>query len=74
MATVACSTVHPVNAALLAAACGAAATEAFTGSSVARAAFGDDVVDHYAHFHEVEVGAFDTSVTDWERSRYFERI
>jgi glutamine synthetase len=46
----------------------------FRTSSVARAAFGDDVVDHYAHFHEVEVRAFGDAVTDWERTRYFERI
>jgi glutamine synthetase len=46
----------------------------FERSSVARAAFGDDVVDHYTHFHRVEVGAFNSFVTDWERSRYFEQI
>jgi glutamine synthetase len=32
------------------------------------------VVDHYAHFHQVEAAAFRASVTDWERRRYFERI
>lgn len=41
---------------------------------VAQAAFGSDVVEHYAHFFEVEVAAFNQSVTDWERRRYFERI
>lgn len=46
----------------------------FAASTMARAAFGDDVVDHYTHFHEVEVRAFDTAVTDWERRRYFEQI
>jgi glutamine synthetase len=46
----------------------------FERSPVARAAFGDDVVDHYAHFHRVEVTAFNSFVTDWERSRYFEQI
>ena len=50
------------------------ATEAFATSDVARAAFGDDVVDHYAHFHRVEIDAFHTAVTDWERRTYFERI
>ncbi len=50
------------------------ATEAFDASTMARSAFGDDVVDHYAHFHRVEVDAFHTAVTDWERRRYFERI
>jgi glutamine synthetase len=50
------------------------ATASFAASDVARRAFGDDVVDHYAHFHRVEVEAFHASVTDWERRRYFERI
>ena len=50
------------------------AARRFRESAVARAAFGDDVVDHYAHFHEVEVAAYGASVTDWERARYFERI
>ena len=52
----------------------AEAVEAFRGSDVAREAFGDAVVDHYAHFHDVELAAFDAAVTDWERIRYFERI
>jgi glutamine synthetase len=43
-------------------------------SSVAADAFGADVVEHYAHFFEVEVGQYNAAVTDWERSRYFERI
>lgn len=50
------------------------AVAAFDTSDMARSAFGDDVVDHYAHFHRVEVDAFHTAVTDWERRRYFERI
>ena len=50
------------------------ATASFADSEFARAAFGDDVVDHYAHFHRVEIDAFHDSVTDWERRRYFERI
>ena len=50
------------------------ATDSFDGSAMTRAAFGDDVVDHYAHFHRAEVEAFQTAVTDWERRRYFERI
>ena len=41
---------------------------------MAREAFGNDVVDHYAHFHRTEVDAFEAAVTDWERTRYFERI
>ena len=52
----------------------AAAAELFEGSTVARAAFGDDVVDHYAHAAHVELAAFESSVTDWERIRGFERL
>lgn len=43
-------------------------------SSFARNTFGDDVVDHYTHYYESEVASFDRTVTDWERSRYFEQI
>lgn len=50
------------------------AVAAFRASAFAREAFGDDVVEHYAHFHETEVRAYETAVTDWERARYFERI
>ncbi len=50
------------------------AVAAFRASDLARSAFGDDVVEHYAHFHETEVRAYETAVTDWERARYFERI
>ncbi len=52
----------------------AEATAAFAASDAARAAFGRDVVDHYAHFFTTEHEAFRTAVTDWERRRYFERI
>ncbi len=43
-------------------------------SSIARGAFGDDVVDHYANMAKVELAAFDAAVTDWERYRGFERL
>jgi glutamine synthetase len=43
-------------------------------SEFARKAFGDDVVDHYAHYYKKEVDAFRKSVTDWEKQRYFEQI
>ena len=43
-------------------------------ASVARAAFGDEVVDHYANAADVELAAFDAAVTDWERFRGFERL
>jgi len=50
------------------------ATDLFAASSFARAAFGDEVVEHYAHFFRSEQRDFDSAVTDWERQRYFERI
>jgi glutamine synthetase len=43
-------------------------------SDIARAAFGDDVVDHYANMARVELAAYDAAVTDWERVRSFERM
>ena len=43
-------------------------------SDMARAAFGDSVVEFYVHAARHEVRAFEGSVTDWERVRYFERI
>ncbi|MGN6721483.1 MAG: glutamine synthetase family protein [Marmoricola sp.] len=51
-----------------------AARDAFTNSAVARAAFGDDVVDHYTNMADVELSAFDAAVTDWELRRSFERM
>jgi len=50
------------------------ATIGFKNSSFARKAFGDEVVNHYTHFFEVEQESFDKAVTDWERKRYFEQI
>lgn len=43
-------------------------------SAFARKTFGDEVVDFYVHTARLEVEAFDSSITDWERRRYFERI
>jgi glutamine synthetase len=43
-------------------------------SPIARAAFSDAVVDHYANTAQVELAAFDAAVTDWERVRNFERF
>jgi len=51
-----------------------AATDGFAHSAFAAAAFGADVVEHYAHAARVEQSQFDAVVTDWERKRYFERI
>jgi glutamine synthetase len=50
------------------------AHDLFASSEVARAAFGDAVVDHYAHAAEVELAAYESAVTDWERHRGFERL
>jgi glutamine synthetase len=44
------------------------------GSALARAAFGDRVVEHYLHTARLEQQAFDQIVTDWELMRNFERI
>ncbi|MBM6405631.1 glutamine synthetase [Phycicoccus sp. CSK15P-2] len=52
----------------------AEARELLAASEVARAAFGDDVVDHYVNAADVEIGAFNAAVTDWERVRGFERM
>lgn len=49
------------------------ATEAFAGSAMLRAALGDAVVEHYVHAARVEQADFDSRVTDYERSRGFER-
>jgi glutamine synthetase len=46
----------------------------FAGSEAARAAFGDEVVEHYLNLARVEIEAFEAAVTDWERYRTFERL
>jgi glutamine synthetase len=50
------------------------ARDVFASSKLARAAFGDEVVDHYTNMADVELRAFDSSVTDWELRRGFERF
>ena len=50
------------------------AQQLWVGSDRARAAFGADVVDHYANMAQVELTAFDAAVTDWELRRGFERM
>ena len=52
----------------------ARARELFAGSAVAREAFGPAVVDHYLNAADVELRAFESTVTDWERVRGFERL
>jgi glutamine synthetase len=51
-----------------------AAAGLFAGSDVARSAFGQDVVDHYLNRARLEMAAFGSAVTDWEKYRNFERI
>ncbi len=50
------------------------AVEELERSKVARAAFGERVVQHYLHTARLEQAAFDQAVTDWELMRNFERI
>ncbi|HTQ21361.1 glutamine synthetase family protein [Mycobacterium sp.] len=52
----------------------AEAAALFEASSLAREAFGDDVVTHYLNNARVELKAFNSAVTDWERMRGFERL
>jgi glutamine synthetase len=50
------------------------ARELFAGSEAARSAFGEEVVEHYLNMARVEIEAFESAVTDWERYRTFERL
>jgi glutamine synthetase len=47
--------------------------ETLKGSDMLRAAFGDEVVDHYVRAAEVEIEDFERVVTDYEIARGFER-
>jgi glutamine synthetase len=49
------------------------AIDALEHGTMARGAFGDQVVDHYLNYARTEQQIFDRFVTDWERKRYFER-
>ena len=49
------------------------ATETLGKSKMLRAAFGDEVIDHYVHTAEWEQFEYDRRVTDWELKRGFER-
>jgi glutamine synthetase len=49
------------------------AVAALETGSVARAAFGDEVVDHYLNYGRIEQRLFDQVVTCYERERLFER-
>ena len=50
------------------------AAELFGQSEIAQEAFGVDVVEHYLNNARIEVQAFDSAITDWERVRGFERF
>jgi len=49
------------------------AIAALEQGTMARAAFGDEVVDHYLNYGRTEQRLFDQVVTCWERERLFER-
>ncbi|MBJ95896.1 MAG: glutamine synthetase [Rickettsiales bacterium] len=50
------------------------AAQSLRGSAAARAAFGDDFVDHFVASREWEEREFRKAITDWELRRYFEII
>ena len=50
------------------------ARDLFSGSALALKAFGADVVAHYVNAADIELAAFESAVTDWERVRGFERL
>jgi glutamine synthetase len=49
------------------------ATRALEAGGMARAALGDDVIDHYLNYARTEQRLFDSAVTCYERERLFER-
>ncbi len=51
-----------------------AAVDLLRDSKVALHAFGRGVVDHYLNAARVELDAYSSAVTDWERNRGFERL
>ena len=51
-----------------------AARDRFAESAIAREAFGQEVIDHYLNRARVEIEAMESTVTDWERFRGFERL
>lgn len=50
------------------------ARDLFASSELTRRCFGEEVVDHYSHAADIELEAFEQTVTDWERKRGFERL
>jgi glutamine synthetase len=49
------------------------AIAALESGTMARAAFGDEVIDHYLNYARTEQELFDRVVTSYERQRFFER-
>jgi glutamine synthetase len=52
----------------------AEAADCWEASSAARECFGDEVHHHLLNMVRAEWQSFNQSVTDWELTRYFERI
>ncbi len=52
----------------------AGAAALWEGSDWVRETFGEEVQAHYANMARVELAAFNSAVTDWERYRGFERL
>lgn len=50
------------------------ALELWESSAWVRETFGAEVQDHYANMARIELAAFNSAVTDWERFRGFERL
>jgi len=50
------------------------ARDLFGASSVAREAFGEEVVDHYLNHARIELDALESTVTDTDKFRGFERL
>jgi glutamine synthetase len=50
------------------------AADLFAASTMAKEAFGENVVAHYLNNARIEQRAYDAAITDWERVRGFERF
>ena len=50
------------------------AADLFENSKAAREIFGDELVKHLVNAARIEIRAFDSAITDWERVRGFERL
>jgi glutamine synthetase len=50
------------------------AAHLLSDSKVAKEAFGPEVIEHYLNAARVELDAYNSAVTDWERFRGFERL